>query len=108
MPLFGTQAVDRTDEQTEVREVPVTTEYIWYDAYKTAILETDWTKMKARLRAAESEIIERQHVLSMDHGGTPEERQAIEEALNGMKCLQREVAGWQTQQSPDAGTTTPD
>lgn len=86
----------------------MTTEYIWHDAYKSAILETDWTKMQERLQAAESEIRKRQHVLSMDHGGTPEERQAIADALNGMKTLRTEVAEWQTQQPPDGGATTPD
>jgi hypothetical protein len=88
-------------------EVPVT-EYIWHDAYKAAMLETDWTKMQARLQAAESEISKRQHVLSMDHGGTPEEKQAIEDALNGMKCVRTELGEWQTRQSPDGGTTAPD
>ena len=46
--------------------------YIWYEAYKTAVLETDWTKMQERLHSAESAIHERQHLLSMDHGGTAE------------------------------------
>ena len=63
--------------------------------------------MQERLQAAESEIQKRQHVLSMDHGGTPEERQAIANALNGMKVLRTEVAEWQTQQ-PDSGAATPD
>ena len=90
------------------RGVPVTTEYIWHDAYKTAILETDWTKMQERLQAAESEISKRQHVLSMDHGGTPEERQAIADASKGMKSLRAEVAEWQNRQVPDVGAITPD
>jgi hypothetical protein len=75
-------------------EVFVTTEYIWHDAYKAAILETDWTKIQERLQVAESEIRKRQQVLSMDHGGTPEERQAIADALNGMKILRTEVADY--------------
>ena len=82
--------------------------YVWYEAYKTAVLETDWTTMPARLEAAESEISKRQHVLSMDHNGTPEERQAIADALNGTKCLRMEVSEWQTQQSPDGGATASD
>jgi hypothetical protein len=61
--------------------------YTWYEAYKSAILETDRTKIPERLRSAELEIHERQHILSLDHGGTPEERQAIDDALNGMKVL---------------------
>lgn len=69
--------------------------YFWYEAYKTAVLETEWTTMPARLEAAEDAIHERQRVLSMDHGGTPEERQAIADALSGIKSLKAETTGWQ-------------
>ncbi len=72
--------------------------YTWYESYRAAILETDWTKMQERLQSAELEIHERQHILSLDHGGTPEERQAIARALNGMKSLRTESTAWQTQQ----------
>jgi hypothetical protein len=82
--------------------------YIWYEAYKTAVLETEWTKMQERLQSAESAIRERQHVLSMDHGGTPEERQAIAAALNGMKALRKDAVEWQNQQPPDVGSATAD
>jgi hypothetical protein len=59
--------------------------YSWHESFMTAVIETDWTRMQARVQAAESEINERQRLLSKTHGGTLEERQAIEEALN---CLQ--------------------
>jgi len=72
----------------------------WYNSYKAAILETDWTKMQERLQAAEREIRERQHVLSLDHGGTPEERQAIAEALNGITHLKIEASDWLKRQIP--------
>ena len=85
----------------------MTIQYIWQEAYKAAILETDWTKVRERLQAAESEISKRQHVLSMDHGGTPEERQAIADALNGMENLRKEVVEWQTERSREGGTTSP-
>ena len=84
----------------------MTADYIWFDAYKSALLETDWTTIQERLRLAESEIRKRQYVLSMDHGGTPEERQAIADALNGIKVLRTEVAQWQTQPSRAGETTT--
>lgn len=73
--------------------------YSWYESYKAAVLETDWTKMQERLQSVEVAIKQRQHVLSMDHGGTPEERQAIADALNGMRSLQAETADWRHQQS---------
>jgi hypothetical protein len=59
--------------------------YSWHESFMTAVIETDWTRMQARVQAAESEINERRRLLSKTHGGTLEERQAIEEALN---CLQ--------------------
>jgi hypothetical protein len=84
----------------------MTADYIWFDAYKSALLETDWTKIQKRLQLAESEIAKRQYVLSMDHGGTPEERQAIADALNGITVLRTEVAQWQTQPSRGGEATT--
>lgn len=72
----------------------------WYESYKAAILETDWTQMPERLQAAEREIHERQRVLSLDHGGTPEERQAIAGALHGITHLKTEVSDWQKREIP--------
>jgi hypothetical protein len=83
----------------------VTTRYVWYEAYATAVLETDWTKVQERLQSAMSAIHERQRVLAMDHGGTPEERQAIADALNGMNALQTEAAEWQNRQPYGEATT---
>ena len=66
--------------------------YDWYEAYKIAVLETEWSTMPARLEAAEDVIHERQRMLSMDHGGTLEERQAIAAALSGIRNLKAETA----------------
>jgi len=55
--------------------------------------------MRERLQAAEAQIRERQRILSEDHGGTVQERQAIVDAINGMTMLHRDVADWQRQQS---------
>jgi hypothetical protein len=79
--------------------------YNWYESYRAAILETDWTKLTERLRSAELEIHQRQYILSLDHGGTPDERQAIADALNGMKVLRTESAAWQTQQTLDRASS---
>jgi hypothetical protein len=79
--------------------------YPWYESYRAAILETDWTKMQERLRSAELEIHQRQHILSLDHGGTPEERQAIANALNGVKGLRIESAAWQPQRPLDGASS---
>jgi hypothetical protein len=79
--------------------------YTWYESYRAAILETDWTKMQERLRSAELKIHERQHILSLDHGGTPAERQAIADALHGMKVLRTESAAWQAHQPLDGASS---
>jgi hypothetical protein len=69
--------------------------YSWYKSYKAAILETDWTTMPERLRSAELEIFARQGVLSLDHGGSLEERRAIAGALRGIGQTRTDVYDWQ-------------
>ena len=49
--------------------------YSWNPLYTAAVLETDWSKMPERIRAAEAAITNRLHEFSLDHGGTPEENQ---------------------------------
>lgn len=75
-------------------------DYSWYPSYREAILETDHSRMRARLLIAEKKMVDRLRVLSQDHGGTVEERQAIGDALNGIKNLRSEIAGWK----PGSGT----
>lgn len=70
------------------------TEYKWQGLYKAALLETDWSKMEERLRAAEAALHERKHEFDLDHGGTSEENQAIEDALRGVGCLKMDAAEW--------------
>jgi hypothetical protein len=68
------------------------TEYSWQELYRTALLETDWSKIEEKIQVAENGIRARLHEFSMNHGGTPEENQAIEDALNGLNILRQEVA----------------
>jgi len=56
------------------------------------VLETDWTKMHDRIQSARCKMHDRQRAISEDHGCTPQERQAIDSALNGMRTLQTELA----------------
>jgi hypothetical protein len=72
----------------------------WFEFYKAAVLEADWWKLPERIRAAESALDERQRVLSADHGGTPEERRAIANALTSLAVLRKEAEEWQARQSP--------
>ena len=66
-------------------------DYVWDESYKAAVLETDDKKMPERIQAAKGAIDARLHELQMDHGGTPEERLAITDALAGLNVLRREL-----------------
>ena len=72
----------------------IQTKYGWQEPYAIAVLETDWTKIKQKIQVAENEIRTRLHEFSMNHGGTLEENQAIEDALNGLNVLRKEVNAW--------------
>jgi len=74
----------------------------WQSLYRVALLETDWTKMEERVRTAESAISQRKRQLSLDHGGSPEENQSIENALRGLEVLRKEALRWSG--SKPAGT----
>ena len=66
-------------------------DYVWQASYQAAILETDDNKLPNSLQAAKAAIDDRLHELQFDHGGTPEERQAITDALGGLNGLRREL-----------------
>ncbi len=68
--------------------------YEWYESYKSALLETDWSKMPERIQAAEAALSQRKRELELDHGGTPEENQAIADAMRGMAVLRDDAAKW--------------
>ena len=73
----------------------IKTKYGWQELYATALLETDWSKIWEKIQVAENGIRARLHEFSMNHGGTPEENHAIEDALHGLDTLRNEVATWQ-------------
>lgn len=62
----------------------------WQKFYMAAVLETDDGKVPQRVREAKAAIDARLEVLQLDHGGTPEERQAIADALAGLNALRSE------------------
>jgi hypothetical protein len=76
----------------------MTATYSWYESYRAAVLETDWTKMPERIKAAKSQVHERQRMLSEDHGGTAEERHAIALALVSLKALHIDANEWRKNQ----------
>jgi hypothetical protein len=80
------------------------TQYEWHEVYKAAVLETDWSKMEERIRIAEVALDQRRGELVLDHGGTPEENQAIEDALHGLNVLRMDAASWLERQEQKTGT----
>jgi hypothetical protein len=91
--LVGNNWVARKP-QGERKEAAMTTE--WEKLYHAAILETDWLKIEERIKAAGSAISARLNEFSSDHGGTPEENQRIQDALNGLSILRGEVVTWRS------------
>ena len=81
------------------REIKVPTSYSWQESYQAALLETDWTKMQERVQTADSEIHKRRLVLSQDHGGTPEEREALVNAMSGLRVLRMDATSWLERQN---------
>ena len=73
------------------REIKVPTSFSWQASYQAALLETDWTKMQERVQTAESEIHQRRLLLSQDHSGTDEEREALVNAMSGLRALRMNV-----------------
>lgn len=76
----------------------MSTPYQWQEAYKAALLETDWSKMGERIQIAESALRDRERDLLLDHGGTAEENRALAEAMNSLLALKTESAGWSNQE----------
>ena len=68
--------------------------YAWHEPYKAAVLETDWTRLGERIQAAESAIADRLRDFSANHGGSPEENQAILDAMNGLGALRSDLESW--------------
>jgi hypothetical protein len=65
--------------------------YKWYESYKAAVLETDWSKMPERIQAAEAAFGQKEREFDLDHGGTPEENQAIADAMRRLTVLRNDA-----------------
>jgi len=74
----------------------------WHDVYKAALLETDWSRMEERIKAAEAAIQDRKQEFDLNHGGTPEEHQAITDALRSLNVLRTEAASWSLRKQKNA------
>ena len=65
------------------------------------MLQTDDGKLPECLHAAKAAIDARLYELQLDHGGTPEERQAISDALSNLNVIRRELES----RSQDTGSS---
>jgi hypothetical protein len=65
----------------------------WQPAYQAALLELDRKQLMERVTVAETAIFNRLQVLSNSTAGEVE-RQAIEDALAGLRILKRENLGF--------------
>jgi hypothetical protein len=63
----------------------------WRELYEAAVIETDVKQIESRIQDARTAIDIRLHDLQMDHGGSPEQRHALDDALTGLKVLEREI-----------------
>ncbi|MGH9503248.1 MAG: hypothetical protein ACRD20_10400 [Terriglobales bacterium] len=79
----------------------MSTTYKWYDVYKAALLETDWSKMENRIGDAEAAIQNRKREFDLNHGGTPEENQALADAIHSLGALRIESAAWSRHKSQE-------
>ncbi|HEX3353639.1 MAG TPA: hypothetical protein VHS34_12505 [Terriglobales bacterium] len=77
----------------------IKTKYGWQELYATALLETDWSKIEEKIQIAENGINARSQEFSVNHGGTPEENQAIVDAMHGLNGLRKEVTAWRERAS---------
>jgi hypothetical protein len=80
----------------------MTTTPKWYDVYKVALLETDWSRMEERIQAAEAAIQERKREFDLNHGGSPDENRAIIDAVRSLGVLKTEAAAWLNTREKDA------
>jgi hypothetical protein len=71
----------------------------WQQLYHSAVLETDPVKMQERIDETEFAIRGRLHEFSLNHGGTPQENQAVVDALQALSVLRNEAAKWKSERA---------
>jgi hypothetical protein len=69
----------------------------WVSLYQSAFTELEQLKMSGRIEAAHSAIIARMGKLQTLPGLHPQERQAIEDALSGLRSLEQEHARFEAE-----------
>ena len=67
--------------------------YPWYQLYKAALIEKDWTRMNETVQAGQDEIYLRWLELTRQ-SGNEDEKQALLSAISGLKILRMDAAEW--------------
>lgn len=79
----------------------------WREFYTVAVLESDWSQLDELITAAETAIRGRLNEFAQDHGGTPEENQAIINALSSLKVLRADLSAWREANSSSVAKEYP-
>jgi hypothetical protein len=66
--------------------------YDWERFYTAAILETDRSRLTARIAAAQAAIQSRLREMASDHGGSAEERLEIDTAQTSLDVMRKRAA----------------
>jgi len=66
-------------------------DYVWEEAYKAALLETDEGRLRERLQVARAAIETRLQEMQIDVRSTPEELQAVTDAMRALRTLFKEL-----------------
>jgi len=69
----------------------MSTKSAWFEKYKVAVLETDWTKGWVLIQDAESAIRERQRTLIVERVGSVAEKDEMANALRGIRALREDA-----------------
>jgi hypothetical protein len=64
----------------------------WYELYRSALMEFEHSLMAGRIKTARVEILSRVEELRNIPGLYAEERQALEDAMSGLRSLERDEA----------------
>ena len=90
--------------------VPLTRGGLWQEAYKAAMLERDQAKLLKKIEDAHAAIQRRIEELKLgsDQDGSSAERQAIADALHGLRTIQKLASGSSTEGGRKGGKTPRD
>ncbi len=79
-------------QRVEQIKTPMIPSYDWELLYTAAILETDRSRLKSRIDAAQAAIDRRLREMDADHGGSAEENLEIESAQASLGVMRKRVA----------------